>query len=193
MIKIEHQDVNGIFRAITANSNSYNAGVINSNLFPDYKKQEIAFKLAEQDIGSGHDNFLCGITVYADITAPLYWWKEFQRYHFVEIISSQSTMHSILQFKLEDQCVQEVDVEVINHLKKLREEYNRNPNEELWRRIIANTPSGLMLGATIITNYRQLKTIYSQRRKHRLKEWQDFCKWCESLPNWDDFFEDCDL
>lgn len=151
----------------------------------DYLRAE---KLGKCHPGEGHDNFLKGIVVEFDITAPLYWWKQAQRYHFFEYVSSQSTMHCLLKFDIENQCVSETNKEVLKIVEKIKEEYNAIPDEETdkkkakRRELVASTPCGFCLGATMVTNYQQLKTMYLQRKSHKLKEWHVFCKWCEELP-----------
>jgi hypothetical protein len=135
--------------------------------------------------GTGHDCYLKGITVIADVTAPQYWWLQFQRYHFADIISSESKMHTLLKMDLTTRCNQYVDPVIIGHLNKLIYQYNNQPDipkDQQFQRIIANCPMGLMLKAAITTNYLQLKTIYHQRKNHRLKEWHMFCNWIKDLP-----------
>lgn len=139
--------------------------------------------------GEGHDNFLKGIVVEFDITAPLYWRKQAQRYHFFEYVSSQSTMHCLLKFDISKQCVKETNEEVLKIVERIKDEYNAIPEEEKeakkakWRELVASTPCGFCLGATMVTNYQQLKTMYLQRRYHKLDEWHIFCKWCDELPH----------
>ncbi len=139
--------------------------------------------------GEGHDNYLKGIVVEFDVTAPLYWWKQAQRYHFFEFVSSQSTMHCLLKFDLESQCVKDTNKEVLAILNRLKDEYNAISDENKeekklkWRELVASLPSGFCLGATMVTNYQQLKTIYNQRKYHKLDEWHVFCDWCKSLPH----------
>lgn len=139
--------------------------------------------------GEGHDNYLKGIVVEFDVTAPLYWWKQAQRYHFFEFVSSQSTMHCLLKFDLESQCVKDTNKEVLAILNRLKDEYNAIPEENKeekklkWRELVASLPCGFCLGATMVTNYQQLKTIYNQRKFHKLDEWHIFCDWCKTLPH----------
>lgn len=137
--------------------------------------------------GSGHDCALKGVVVQADVTAPQYWWLQFGRYHFADIVSSQSKMHRITKMDIDKQCNKYVDRAVKEHLKQLVKAYNASPiaqpaREVMFQRIIANCPMGLMLTARITTNYLQLKTMHNQRRRHRLEEWQIFCDWIEELP-----------
>ena len=137
--------------------------------------------------GEGHDNYLKGILVQLDVTAPLYWWKQAQRYHWFDYISSQSTMHCLLKFDIEKQCVSETNKEILGILKKLVDEYNQisddDPNKKSkWRELVASLPCGFCLGASMTTNYQQLKTMFNQRKYHKLKEWHTFCDWCLTLP-----------
>ena len=138
--------------------------------------------------GQGHDNFLKGFIVQFDVTAPLFWWKEAQRYHWLDFISSQSTMHCLLKFDIEKQCVKDTNKEVLKIVSKIKDEYNAIPEEEVeqrkekWRELVASTPCGFCLGASMTTNYQQLKTIFNQRKNHKLQEWHVFCDWCLTLP-----------
>ncbi len=143
--------------------------------------------------GQGHDNFLKGFIVQFDVAAPLFWWKEAQRYHWLDFISSQSTMHCLLKFDVQQQCVQDTNKQVLEIVSKIKDEYNAIPDEEVekkkekWRELVASTPCGFCLGASMTTNYQQLKTIYNQRKNHKLKEWHVFCDWCLSLPRFSEF------
>ena len=137
--------------------------------------------------GEGHDNYLKGILVQLDVTAPLYWWKQAQRYHWFDYISSQSTMHCLLKFDIEKQCVSETNKEILGILKKLVDEYNQINDDDSnkktkWRELVASLPCGFCLGASMTTNYQQLKTMFNQRKYHKLKEWHTFCEWCLTLP-----------
>ncbi len=143
--------------------------------------------------GQGHDNFLKGIIVQFDVIAPLFWWKEAQRYHWLDFISSQSTMHCLLKFDVEKQCVQDTNKQVLEIVSKIKDEYNAIPEDDVekkkekWRELVASTPCGFCLGASMTTNYQQLKTIFNQRKNHKLKEWHVFCDWCLTLPKFSEF------
>ena len=139
-------------------------------------------KLGNADIGSGHDNFLNGIVVQFDLTFSNKAWVEAERYHFFDFVSSQSTMHKITELDPYKQCNKYVDVRAIKILDENIRKYKANPISENYLRVLYNIPSGFELTARMTTNYRQLKTIYYQRRNHRLPEWREFCKWIESLP-----------
>lgn len=152
--------------------------------------------LGKSSVGSGHDNFLNGIVVQFDLTFSNKAWIEAERYHFFDFVSSQSTMHRITQFKLKDQCNKYVDSRIIDIVQEKIDEYNRLKEldkeshsdsrtellKELYLEILYNIPSGFELTAGMTTNYRQLKTIYHQRKTHRLPEWRSFCAWIETLP-----------
>ena len=145
--------------------------------------------------GTGHDQFLTGIIVQFDLTFSNKAWVEAERYHFFDFVSSQSTMHRITKFDLKSQCNKYVDDRIIDIVQAKINEYNRLSNlkdessaraemmKELYLEILYNIPAGFQLTARMTTNYRQLKTIYQQRKNHRLPEGREFCKWCETLPH----------
>ena len=138
-----------------------------------------------QPPGTGHDVFLQGIIVQFDLTFTKQAWSELQRYHFIDFVSSQSAMHCIHQFNLDEQYIEYVDPKIIERDQFLLEIYNLNSTEENWLRLLYSSPAGLKLTVRMTTNYRQLKTIYRQRKNHRLPEWREFCKWIETLPHSD--------
>ena len=152
---------------------------------------------ANCDTGEGHDNFLKGIVVQFDLTFSNKAWVEAERYHFLDFVSSQSTMHMITKFDVKSQCNRYVDPRIIDIVQEKINEYNRLKElnkingfskerqdimNELYLEILYNVPSGFQITAGMTTNYQQLKTIYQQRRHHKLPDWQMFCDWCESLP-----------
>lgn len=149
---------------------------------------ERTISLGSVQTGTGHDNFLKGIVVQFDWTFTPKCSVEVERYHFIDFISSQSTMHRITKFDLDKAYINYTDKRCINVIKELVEEYNNLENKttdyakELYLRILYSNPCGMFLTARMTTNYQQLKTIYQQRRYHRLPEWQWFCDWCETLP-----------
>ena len=147
------------------------------------KAKARAAKLGVAPIGSGHDQFLTSIIVQFDLTFPLKAWVELQRYHFVDFCSSMSTMHRITQMDIKECCNQYVDENILDILSKKIDNYNENPSKENFYQVIYNIPSGFEYTARLTTNYRQLKTIYSQRKNHRLPDWHVFCKWIRSLPH----------
>lgn len=132
--------------------------------------------------GEGHDNFLNGIIVQFDLTFTIKAWTEAERYHFLDFISSQSTMHRISKMDINKQCNEYVTANTINELNRLKDIYLENQTPENYLVLLYNVPVGFQLTAGMTTNYRQLKTIYAQRKSHRLPEWREFCEWVETLP-----------
>ncbi len=143
---------------------------------------ETVEKLAACKHGTGHDQFLTGIVVQFDLTLSNKAWVEAQRYHFLDFVSSQSSMHRITKMDVAKQCNAYVTPAAVENLQQLVNCWREEPTSENYLRVLYNIPSGFRLTARMTTNYRQLKTIYHQRRHHRLPEWRDFCAWIESLP-----------
>lgn len=139
-------------------------------------------RLAQSEMGSGHDNALKGIVVQFDLSFTIKAWTEAERYHWFEIVSSQSTMHKISKMNYDECMIDYVTENTKSELNRLKEIYNKSGDSEDYLRLLYNCPTGLILTAGITTNYRQLKTIYSQRKNHKLPEWKEFCKWIETLP-----------
>ena len=138
--------------------------------------------LATSEKGEGHDNWLNGVVVQFDLEYTVKAWTEAERYHFLDFVSSQSTMHRIARFDLDNQYIEYTDKRTIEIVKELVAKYNETKDPEDYLRILYSNPCGFKLIAGMTTNYRQLKTIYSQRRNHRLPEWREFCEWIETLP-----------
>lgn len=160
---------------------SVNVDDISYELTPGIKK------LAMTPKGEGHDNWLNGVIVQFDLTATNKFWVEMERYHFIDFISSQSTMHRITKFDLDKAYNEYVDPRMIEIMKEKSAKYNSDdtsPEEkkQLYYELLYSNPAGFKLTARMTTNYRQLKTIYAQRKDHLLKEWRDFCSWIETLP-----------
>jgi len=138
--------------------------------------------LAQSPLGEGHDQFLTGIIVQFDLTLSIKAWTEAQRYHFLDFVSSQSTMHRISKFNLETVYDEHTDPRMIAVMRELVARYNETKDPEDYLRVLMSNPCGMRLTARMTTNYRQLKTIYRQRKAHRLPEWREFCAWIETLP-----------
>ena len=148
----------------------------------DYCPTDRQDRLAAAERGSGHDQFLTGIIVQFDLTFSNKAWVELQRYHFIDFVSSQSTMHRATRMDVRKQVNEYVDDIIVDRLQELIAQYNANQTPENYLKVVYNIPSGYQLTARLTTNYRQLKTIYAQRKTHRLPEWREFCGWIESLP-----------
>lgn len=133
-------------------------------------------KLGKAPLGSGHDNYLNGIVAQFDLTFTVKAWTEAERYHFFDFVSSQSTMHRLQKMDVSESCIEYVDSRVIDVVEELVRKYNENPNLENRLKMLYSCPTGLKLTARMTTNYRQLKTIYHQRKNHTLPEWRRFCQ-----------------
>ena len=158
---------------------------------PDYTREEFekslkrATALAGARSGSGHDNWLKGVRVSFDIKYPGYFTPELQRYNFVDIVTSSSKMHRMMQMDM-DACFNKyVTDKSKTQMKELIAAYNQDSTYENFMRVISNCPLGVELFMRCSTNYLQLKTIYHQRKNHKLREdWVDaFCNgFISNLP-----------
>lgn len=141
--------------------------------------------------GTEHSKFMRYITVYMDVEAPLYWWKEFDTYKFCEK-NSTSTMHKITSRPLtyddfEFDFESEYRTRLINYINDLISEYKRiddtKRKEEIFRMIIQDLPSAFKQTRTIVTNYAEIRNMYFQRKNHKLKEWREtYIDALKSLP-----------
>ncbi len=138
--------------------------------------------LAKSKKGEGHDNWLNGVIVQFDLEFTVKAWTEAERYHFLDFVSSQSTMHRITSFDLDGKYDEHTDPRSIEIMKDLVEKYKRTKDPEDYLRCLMSNPCGMRLTAGMTTNYRQLKTIYAQRKNHRLPEWRELCAWIKTLP-----------
>ena len=141
--------------------------------------------------GSDHGKFLRFINVTCDITAPLYWWKEFDTYKVGTVANSCSTMHKIQakEFTLEDfSCEHLMDEakyilsSTIGIMNLCRDKFNETKDKKWWWQMIQLLPTSYNQKRTVQLNYQVLKSMYHARKNHKLDEWHDFCAWCESLP-----------
>lgn len=143
-----------------------------------------AKRLGNTPIGSGHDNFLKGITVVFDVDFTNKVWVQAERYHWFEIISSMSTVHALTKTQIDESMFCEwTDKVIINRLIKIQQTYLKNPTSDNLLRLLYSCPAGITVRAGITTNYRQLKTIYEQRHNHVLPEWREFCQCLLTLPH----------
>lgn len=153
------------------------------------KDEQLMKKLAKS--GTDHRKFMRMIPVYVDITAPLYWWKEFDTYKVGTVANSCSTMHKIhdKKFTLDDfshEHLQAPMVEILKHtihgLNDARDAYLSSKDKLMWWQIIQLLPSSYNQKRSVMLNYEVLANMYKSRKNHKLNEWRDFCKWMEDLP-----------
>lgn len=140
------------------------------------------YSLGRASVGSGHDNWLNGVIVQFDLTFTNKAWVEAERYHFLDFVSSQSTMHRITKFNLDKAYIEYTDPRMIEIMQQLVDQYNADPTPDNYLKVLYSNPAGFKITAGMTTNYRQLKTIYYQRKNHRLPEWRVFTEWIETLP-----------
>lgn len=188
MIQIETIEVAGMQTAMHAMRNPYDSwskGDTHHGKVGE-KDKELSTKLSKA--GTEHCKHLRMCIVWADITAPLYWWKEFDTYRAgVEKVSC-STMHTLTKKELSKEMFSGlVEDNTIERLEALRKKYNSATNLEskdiYWRQLIENLPSGFLQRRTVMMSYAALRQICKQRKGHKLFEWQVFRRWAFSLPH----------
>lgn len=206
MIKIENYEVAGWRHAIRGMRNPMNSWDKSDSKYEhmsitDEGKTTLSyFVLGPNDYklmmklskaGSDHSKFMRMLTVYVDITAPLYWWKEFDTYKVGTVRNSCSTMHKIQEkeFTFGDFSHEHLDPCAIHNLELTMDNLNMyrklfldSKDKNMWWQMIQSLPSSYNQKATIMLNYQVLKNMYHARKNHKLDEWLDFCKWVEGLP-----------
>ena len=223
MIKLEKMEVTGWEHAIRGMRNPMNSWNKSDSdfvdVFDDYVDSQSyhlkSVNIGENDLelmsglaknGSVHAKYRRMITVYVDITAPFYWWKEFDTYKVGTVVNSCSTMHKIheKEFTLDDFSHEhllqtnngwiesnnsgkvlepltalESYLEVLNVCRNL---YLQTKDKKYWWQMIQLLPSSYNQRRTVMLNYEVLANIYKHRRNHKLDEWREFCKWIDGLP-----------
>lgn len=212
MIKIEFETTYGWEDAIRGMRNPMNSWKASDSLFSFDDLQGYEFCIGENDLalmnklikaGTDHSKFMRMITVTCDITAPMYWWKEFDTYKVGTVRNSCSTMHKIpeKEFIIDDfshdhltesftdnlgtLCKSETETVlkiVINCLNFMRERYLYTKDKQYWYQMIQLLPSSYNQRSTVQLNYQVLRNMYHSRKNHKLDEWHDFCRWIEELP-----------
>ena len=211
MIKIEDVEVMGMRKAIKGMRNPLNSWDKSDSYFllqcsqyagckktEDYRIGEVDMKLCKNLIkaGSPDRKFMRMIHVQADVTAPLYWWKEYDTYKVGTVANSCSTMHTIHKrdltlddFSYEHLIPVALDClnETIKTINTARQFVVDMKLKEDWWQMIQLLPSSFNQMRTIDLNYENLLSIYRQRKGHKLDEWREFCKWIETLPYMKEF------
>ena len=222
MIKFEHTEVVGWEHAIRGmrnpmnsweKSDSFNSTAAwDSYRFgegdPEIGPNDLDLMMQLRNAGTDHRKFMRMITVYVDITAPLYWWKEFDTYKVGTVANSCSTMHKIAakEFTLEDFSIEHLMewedyeseakelkptrlcnfkfylMDTISALNNARDLYLQTNDKKYWWQMIQLLPSSYNQRRTVMLNYEVLANIYKSRRNHKLDEWRELCDWIESLP-----------
>ena len=148
-----------------------------------------------RNAGTDHRKFMRMITVYLDVTAPLYWWKEFSTYKVGTVANSCSTMHKIAakRFEREDFSIEHLENcdeqhwmvcmdNIMSALNVAREKYLETKDKKYWWQMIQLLPTSYNQKRTVMLNYEVLANIYKSRKDHKLDEWHIFCDWIKSLP-----------
>mgnify|MGYP001772069754 CR=1 FL=1 len=147
-----------------------------------------AIILANSPSGSGHQTFLSGIRVSFDIKYPNYISPELQRYHWIDIVSSSSKMHRLSSMDMDTCFNKYVTDESKEQMKRLVKKFNDTKSYEDFMVMLSNCPQGIELFMRVSTNYLQLRTLYRQRKTHKLKEdWGEVCEFIEKLPYANEF------
>ena len=200
MIKVENTHIDNIVRAVYSARNAMNSWNISDS---DWKNDVLGdndLALAKKLVkaGSDHSKFMRMINVTCDITAPLYWWKEFDTYKVGTVRNSCSTMHKIhsKEFTLDDFSIDDFEFDydycgislsdcfenIISDCEMCRKKYIETGDKRYWRGLIQLLPSSYNQRATVQLNYAVLRNMYHSRKKHKLDCWRTFCEWIETLP-----------
>ena len=213
MINVELLEMSGIGSAINGMRNPMNSWEKGDSYYvwPDDEEFHIGpndhdLMMKLRNAGTDHRKFMRMIVVYANIIAPLYWWKEFDTYKVGTVANSCSTMHKIAdkEFTLDDFSCEHLYQETydlfrltVDHLNKVRDIYLNGgvlrvgeapawfgpKDKEIWWQMIQLLPSSYNQKRTVMLNYEVLANMYESRKNHKLDEWRDFCKWVETLPH----------
>ncbi|SHJ51392.1 hypothetical protein SAMN02745136_00244 [Anaerocolumna jejuensis DSM 15929] len=196
MLKVEHISVMNLENALRGARNPMNSWGKSDS----YYNEKGEYILGENDLGlaarlcssgTDHRKFMRQILVSMDITAPIYWWKEFDTYKVGTTANSTSTMHKIHSKSFEeadfstDQSTEETKAffqSVIGQLEKLRLLFIETGDKSYWYSIIQLLPSSYNQMRTCTLNYENLINMYNARKNHKLKEWHDFCDYIKELP-----------
>lgn len=193
----EDTSVYNIYNAILGARNPKNSWNKSDSIFKGYNGKIENTEIGENDLkllqslikaGSEHRKFMRQIMVSVTITAPLYWWKEFDTYKVATVSNSCSTMHKLADTPITLDCFECAEMllpGMVEELEKLRQQYNETKDKTIWKKLIVNLLESWLQKRTVTMNYENLLGICSkgQRRFHKLTEWSvDFIQWARNLP-----------
>ncbi len=199
MIKLKNTDVYGFEAAIRGMRNPWNSWdksdsvILPTENIIDVGKNDHALMKKLVSAGTDHSKFMRMINVTCDITAPMFWWSEYDTYKVGTVRNSCSKMHTIhiKPFDIDDFTHEGCDkipaaidtlMYVVGECEHLRKLYNDTEQKKYWRAIIELLPESFNMRATVQFNYAVLRNMYHARKNHKLDEWRDFCRWIETLP-----------
>ena len=196
MLKTEKVEVMNLHNAMRGARNPMNSWARSDSYFDENGRyilgeNDLSLAVRLRKAGSDHRKFLRQVFVTVDITAPMYWWKEFDTYKIGTVANSTSTMHKITSVpfelshfscdKMDDQTIRHMQA-VVDYLEELRLKYVDTKDKQFWYDIIQFLPSSYNQMRTCTMNYENLIGIYASRRNHKLDEWHVFCRFVEELP-----------
>ena len=205
-MRFENTAVYNIYNAILGARNPMNSWDKSDSVFKGYNGKIENTSIGKNDLelmqklikaGSEHRKFLRQIFVSVDITAPLYWWKEFDTYKVGTVANSTSTMHKLASTPITIDCFEmgdftpfidnfKIDLSwrtVVSYLEQLRQKYNETKDKRYWKELIRLLPESWLQKRTITMNYENILNMYRQRKNHKLTEWsKSFCDWVKTLP-----------
>ena len=194
-MRFENTSVYNIYNAILGARNPMNSWNKSDSVFNGFNGKIENTVIGSNDLalmqklikaGSEHRKFLRQIFVAVDITAPLYWWKEFDTYKIGTVSNSTSTMHKLASTPITMDCFENGEMIysfTIAELEMNRLKYLETKDKNEWKRLIVNLPESWLQKRTITMNYENILNMYRQRKNHKLTEWsKSFCDWVKTLP-----------
>lgn len=206
-MKFENTSVYNVYNAILGARNPMNSWNKSDSVFNGYDGKIENTHIGKNDLelaqrlikaGSEHRKFLRQIMASVDITAPLYWWKEFDTYKVGTVANSTSTMHKLASTPITLECFETGDFDetavnfsfeqLLASLDELRLEYLSTKDKRYWKELIRWLPESWLQARTITMNYENILNMYHHRKNHKLSEWHKFCEWVLTLPYAREFF-----
>lgn len=194
-MKFENTSVYNIYNAILGARNPHESWNKSDSIFNGFDEKIENTTIGENDLklaqtlikaGSEHRKFMRQIFVSVDITAPLYWWKEFSTYKVGTVANSTSTMHKLASTPITKDCFECSDLmwsDVIERLEETRRRYLRTKNKDDWKELIVNLPESWLQKRTVTMSYENILKMVRERINHKLSEWREsFIDWAKTLP-----------
>lgn len=202
MIKLEKTCVMNFENAIRGARNPMNSWAKGDSKTLDdgtfvFGENDLSLARRLCNAGSDHRKFIRQIFISVDITAPIYWWKEYDTYKVGTVANSTSTMHKIQakRFTIEDFSAERLVPEskacfdaVVTELERLRKNFLETKDKEVWYSMIQLLPESYNQKRTCTMTYENAYAMYNARKHHKLSEWQEFCGWVENLPYFKEMF-----